>query len=135
MPEQHVISFRRPNRLPRHGLVVQPVEVDKRDTVATEAARRRLACGRKVSAVGGAVEQEAALGATALQVHRPNRGERCPGRLQGDAPPVLIGVEVRAVHAAPQPHVVPVVELLHRFRAPASSGGGGGGGGDGGAVG
>jgi hypothetical protein len=39
--------------------------------------------------------------------------------------PVLVGVQVHAALAAPQPHVVAVLELLHLPRAPLESRGGG----------
>lgn len=48
-----------------------------------------------------------------VHVHRPGRVHRHPAVVEGDATPVLLGVQVRAELAAPQPHVLAVVELLH----------------------
>ena len=40
--------------------------------------------------------------------------DKCaPAGVEGDAMPVLVGVQVRAVHAAAQPHVLAVMQLLH----------------------
>jgi hypothetical protein len=64
----------------------------------------------EVPAIGRALEAEVGGGEVA-QVYclqRPRRVQRCAVRAQGDARPVLVGVEVRAQQAAPQPHVRPV---------------------------
>ena len=54
---------------------------------------------------------------TALdQVHPPRRFQGGAARAEGDADAVLVGVEVPAAHAAPQPHVDPVREPIHRGR-------------------
>lgn len=37
-------------------------------------------------------------------------------QLQGDAAHIVVCIEVRAMGAAPQPHVMPVVELLYCLR-------------------
>lgn len=37
-------------------------------------------------------------------------------QLQGDATHIVVCIEVRAMGAAPQPHVMPVVELLYCLR-------------------
>jgi hypothetical protein len=81
---------------------------------AAMAPRRVVACDGEVPAVGGAVEEDVAGAAAHEAAHRPHRVQRRPVRAHGDAVPVLVGVDVRALDAGPQPHVRPVREAMHR---------------------
>jgi hypothetical protein len=81
------------------------------DAARTVAARRR---GGEVAPVGGAVEKQIDIVFALVQFHRPRHVYRRPAVVEGDAKPVYVGVQVRAELAAAQPHVVAVMELLHR---------------------
>jgi len=109
----------RPDDPPHDGARVEIVAVALDDASAAVAARRRrVGRDREVAAVGGAVEED--VGDTLVHdpVHLPRRVQRRAARAQGDADPVLVGVEVRAELAALQPHVRPVGEEVHRRRPP-----------------
>ncbi|CAN6165001.1 unnamed protein product [Urochloa humidicola] len=77
------------------------------------APRRAMSREAEVPAVGGAAEEEEGLAAADGAVHRPRRVQRRPVLAPGEMEPVLVGGEVVAVPAAPQPHVRPVREELH----------------------
>jgi hypothetical protein len=62
------------------------------------------------------VQEDEAVAAALHPVHRPDRAQRGAARPQRDAHPVLVGVQVRPVRGAPQPHVRTVGEQLHRRR-------------------
>ena len=81
------------------------------------AVRRQVRREREVAAVGGVLEEEA--GRAVAQddtLHLPRRVHHRAARAQGDAGPVVVGEEVRAPQGAPQPHVHPVGETIHRGR-------------------
>ena len=79
---------------------------------AVVAPRRHVRRG-EVAAVGGAVEVQVMRVITLDQMNRPGHVHRIPAAVEGDSMAVLVGVQVRAVHAAAQPHVLAVMELLH----------------------
>jgi hypothetical protein len=93
------------------------------DELPAVAERARLVRGCEVAAVGGAVEEDERDVVADDPVHPPRRVQRRAHRAQGDAPPVLVGVEVPAAHAALQADEGTVREELHR--GPALVGGGG----------
>ena len=104
----------RPNGPPHDGVQVRLVVV----ALDRAEAGRRLHGGREreVPAVGGAAEEHVVEVAALDQVHPPRRVQGGAARAEGDADPVLVGVEVQAAHQAPHPHVDPVRELIHRGR-------------------
>jgi hypothetical protein len=102
--------------LPQDGVHVLVV-VAQVDAEAEVARRRRVVGRREVPAIGGAVEEDAGGAVVQDAVHLPRHVHRpAAPAAQGHPHPVLVGVEVPCVHAAPQPHVRPVGELLHRRR-------------------
>jgi len=86
------------------------------DAAAVAVRLRHGRRGPEVAAVGGGAEEDEGEAVAHDQVHLPRRVQRLAARAQGDAGPVLVGVEVRAPHAVPQPHVRPVGEAVHRGR-------------------
>jgi hypothetical protein len=111
-----------PDDLPHDGLHLRLVVVALHDAEAAVGERRPPGRGGEVGAVGGAVEEQVHAEVVVVDVHRPRRVERGAAALEGDAHPVVVGVEVVAGPAAPQPHVVPVVPQLHRHRWPERGG-------------
>jgi len=108
---------------PPHDGVQVPRVVAALDGGDAAVSRGLLLVGRQreVPAVGGAVEEHVVDAVAQDPVHPPHRVQRrlAAEREQGDPNPVLVGVEVRrAAHAAPQPHVDPVGEFVHRGRVP-----------------
>jgi hypothetical protein len=115
--QEDVPGVPRADGLPQDGVHALLAVVPLDDAVAAVPRRRRVGRGREVPAVGGAVEEDAGGAVVQDPLHPPRRVRRPAAEpAQGDARPVLVGVEVPAVHAAPQPHVRPVGELLHRVR-------------------
>jgi hypothetical protein len=84
------------------------------DELLAVAERCRLVRGCEVAAVGGAVKEDEGDVVADDSVHPPRRVQRRAHRAQGDAPPVLVGVEVPAAHAALQADEGTVREELHR---------------------
>jgi len=101
---------------PHDGVQFRLVEVALDSAAAAVARGRHLRRVREVAAVGGAAEEDEVHVAALDQVHLPRRVQGGAAPAQGDADPVLVGGEVRPAHAAPQPHVNPVEELVHRSR-------------------
>ena len=122
MAQEDVVTLvpRRPDGHPEDVVLVRVVE-GAQDGVAAVALRRGRGRWpgpeREVPAVGGAAEEHVGGAPAHEAVHGLRRAQRRALRARGDAPPVLVGVEVRAVEAAPQPHVRPVGEELHRSPA------------------
>jgi len=83
------------------------------DAEPAGAGRRGVGRDVEVPPVGGAVEEDVG-GAVALDMaHLPGRPRRRAERAQGDADPVLVGVEEEVARAAPQTHGHAVGEQLH----------------------
>jgi hypothetical protein len=93
------------------------------DELLAVAERCRLVRGCEVAAVGGAVKEDEGDVVADDSVHPPRRVQRRAHRAQGDAPPVLVGVEVPAAHAALQADEGAVGEELHRSCALVGGGG------------
>jgi len=95
--------------------------------VAAVAVPGRGRREREVAAVGGAKEEDVGDAFARDPVHLPRRVQRRAVRAEGDAGPVLVGVDVvPAPRAAPQPHVRPIGEAVHRGRGCWTRGGGDG---------
>lgn len=54
-------------------------------------------------------------------MHHPRRVHKRTAQLHRNAAPVVVCAEVRAMDAAPQPYVMPAVELLHCLRRAAEA--------------
>jgi hypothetical protein len=115
--EDVVGLVRHPDGLPEDVALLRGVVGGLDGGVAGVDQRHPLGREGEVPAVGGAVEEDVAAAAAPDPVHPPRRVQGRAARAQGDARPVLVGVEVRAVHAVPQPHVRPVTKELHRCSA------------------
>ena len=132
--QDDVVPEARPDGPPHDGLHLRLVVVAQLGAEAVVQGRRRRGRGGEVAAVGGAVEEQvravvvveslSVAVVAVVDVHRPRRVHGGPDLAEGDALPVGGGVEVGALHAAPQPHVVPVLEAVHRSPALESRGGG-----------
>jgi hypothetical protein len=111
--EDVVTLVPRPDDHPEDVVLVRGV-VGAQDGAAAAALRRGPGPEGEVPAVGGAAEEHVGGAVARDAVHAPRRAQRRALRARGDTRPVPVGVEVRAVDAAPQPHVRPVGEELHR---------------------
>ena len=105
-----------PEGPPHEGALVVPAVVALDGAVAAVAGLRLGGRDREVAAVGGALEEEQGGPVDVDAVHPPHRvqGEGGAVRAQGDPLPVVVGVEVRLLHAVPQPHEGPVGKEVHR---------------------
>jgi hypothetical protein len=89
------------------------VSLDRVVSLVTLVDPRRPGRADEVPAVGGAAEDDVAAAAAHDPVHLPHRLQGGAVRLQHDARAVVVGEEVRAVRAVPQPHEPPVGEAIH----------------------
>jgi hypothetical protein len=87
--------------------------LDREVRMVTGVDPHRDARDGEVPAVGGAVEEDVDAVVAPDPVHLPRRLQGAALRLQDDARAVVVGVEVRAVRAVPQPHERPVGEQVH----------------------
>jgi hypothetical protein len=87
--------------------------LDREVRMVTGVDPHRDARDGEVPAVGGAVEEDVDAVVAPYPVHLPRRLQGAALRLQDDARAVVVGVEVRAVRAVPQPHERPVGEEVH----------------------
>jgi hypothetical protein len=111
--EHDLVPGPEPNELPPDGFILELVVVSLRDEAAAEADRRRGVGGGEVAAAGGAAEEHV-LVVLVVAVHHPRHVHGRAMAAEGDAKPVLVGVEVGPVDATPQPHVLPVEKLVHQ---------------------